>query len=62
MLTAEEIQDIVNTLLDRQADRLVKSTLGVNAFLAEPYEKAVTFEVECYGHLLAQMEKPLPLR
>ena len=62
MLTTEEIQEIVTTLLDRQADRLVRSTMSVDAFLAEPYEKAVTFEVECYGHLLAQMEKPLPLR
>lgn len=57
MLTINEINEIVDSLTTRQADRLMKSHANVTAFLARPEEKAVSFEIDCYNSMLAEMEK-----
>jgi hypothetical protein len=44
----EKIQDIIDTLTDRQWDRLFKSKEKADTFLAKPEEVAVTAEVGIY--------------
>lgn len=58
MLTIDEINEIVDSLTTRQADRLMKSHSNVTAFLARPEEKAVSFEIDCYNAMIAKMEQP----
>lgn len=56
MLTIEKIEQTVDQLSTRQADRLLATKLGIEEFLAQPEEVAVTTEIEIYNALLAQME------
>lgn len=57
MLTTPQIHEIVNSLCMRQADRLFKSGLSVEAFYAQKEEEAVTFEIDCYGAILDDRQK-----
>ena len=55
MLTELEIHEIVDSLNNKQTDRLIRSGLGVETFLAQTEEMCVTFEMSCYDHLLRKM-------
>ena len=59
MLTLIEIAEIVDSLTDRQARRLVESNLDVETFLAQREEKCVTYEINCYNYMIADMESLL---
>ena len=56
MLTTKELEDLINTISDRQADRLVRSLDGMEAFLARPEERDVTFELTELTKALVALE------
>jgi len=56
MLTLAEIDEIIDQLYTRQADRLVKTHASLEDFLMRPEEKAVTFEIDCYENLRRDYE------
>ena len=56
MLTIEELENLINQISDRQADRLVRSCDGMETFLARPEERDVTYELTELTKALVALE------
>jgi hypothetical protein len=48
------MKSILAQLSERQATRLLNSSMSAEAFYAQPEEEAVTFEIDCYESLIAK--------
>lgn len=57
-MSIEEMWKIVQSLYQRQADRLLVSDMTLENFMNKPEEQAVTFEIDCYENLIAGMHNP----
>lgn len=57
MLTLAEIDTTIDSLYSKQTDRLMKSGKSVDAFLAQPDEMAVTYEISEYEKMRDSLEK-----
>lgn len=57
-MSIEEMMKIVQSLYEKQGDRLIKSDMTFENFMNLPAEEAVTFEIDCYENLIAGMYNP----
>ncbi len=55
MLTVEDLENLIDQMSDRQADRLTKSGLGMEAFLAQRVERDVTAEIVELNKVIVSM-------